>query len=253
MPTETAVTSIIDQLRALIRLQHIDSKIDQVNKLRGDLPDEISDLEDERAGLLRRVEKADEEAKQGEVQKRKLLMDITESEGLIKKYEEQQLHVRNNREYDSLTKEIEAQRQRITQAQGELEALAERGEANEVIVAQAKERLEELDTVLTEKRGELGQVVDETEKEQEHYQSLREEAEQAIDERYLNAYNRLRGRLRDGRAIVPLERGAAGSYAVPPQRQVEIGQRNRIVVCEHTGRIVVDDELFHETVEQMDV
>ena len=252
MPTEIT-SSIVEQLQALIRLQHIDSKIDQVNKLRGDLPDEISDLEDERAGLQRRIEKAEEEAKQGEVQKRKLLMDITESEGLIKKYEEQQLHVRNNREYDSLTKEIEAQRQRILQAQAELEALSERGESNEVIVAQARERLEELETLLKEKRSELGLVVDETEKEQEQYQNLRQQAEDAIDERYLKAYNRLRSRLRDGRAIVPLERGAAGSYLVPPQRQVEIGQRNRIVVCEHTGRIVVDDELFRDTVQEMGV
>jgi uncharacterized protein len=253
MPTDTTVISITDQLRALIRLQHIDSKIDQVNKLRGDLPDEIADLEDEREGLQRRIEKAEEEGKQGEVQKRKLQMDITESEGLIKKYEEQQLHVRNNREYDALTKEIEAQRQRILQAQAELEALTERAATNEVIVAQAQERFGELDEVLAEKRGELGQVVNETEKEQQHYRDLREGAEQEIDERYLNAYTRLRSRLRDGRAIVPIERGAAGSYMVPPQRQVEIRQRTRIVVCEHTGRIIVDDELYNETIDQMDV
>jgi uncharacterized protein len=253
MPAEITSTSITDQLRALIRLQHIDSKIDQINKLRGDLPDEISDLEDERAGLETRIQKADEEGKQGEVQRRKLQMDITESEGLIKKYEEQQLHVRNNREYDALTKEIEAQRQRIVQAQAELEALAERSESNEQIVAQAKVRLEELDEVLQGKRGELGQVVEETEKEQQHFQELREEAEKAIEARYLTAYQRLRNRLRDGRAIVPIDRGAAGSYMVPPQRQVEVRLRSRIVVCEHTGRIIVDDELFRETVDAMDV
>jgi uncharacterized protein len=252
MPTETS-TSITDQLRALIRLQYIDSKIDQITKLRGDLPEEIRDLEDERTGLETRIQKAEEEAKQGEVQRRKLQMDVTESEGLIKKYEEQQLHVRNNREYDALTKEIEAQRQRILQSQADLEALEERGVANEQIVAQARERLIELDEVLTEKRGELGQVVEETEKEQQHYQQLRREAEEGIEPRYLNAYSRLRGRLRDGRAIVPIERGAAGSYMVPPQRQVEVRQRNRVVVCEHTGRIIVDDDLFRETLEQMDI
>jgi uncharacterized protein len=247
----TDISSITEQLRALVRLQHIDSRIDQIGKLRGDLPDEIRDLEDERAGLETRIKKAADEAKEGEVQRRKLQLDITESEGAIKKYEEQQLHVRNNREYDALTKEIEAQRQRIAQAQADLEGYAERETSNEQIVAQAHERLAELDAVLEQKRGELGKVVEETEKEQEHYQSLREEAEGAIEPRYLNAYHRLRGRLRDGRAVVPIDRGAAGSFMVPPQRQVDIRQRNGIVVCEHTGRIIVDDELYRETVEDM--
>ena len=254
MPTtETTSSSITDQLRALIRLQHIDSRIDQVEKLRGDLPEEIRDLEDEKAGLQTRIEKANEEEKQAEVQRRKLQMDITESEGLIKKYEEQQLNVRNNREYDALTKEIEAQRQRINQALADIEAHTERDASNVQIVEQANERLSELDGLLKEKKGELDQVVEETEKEQESYVTLREEAAEGIEPRYLKAYERLRNRLRDGRAVVPIERGAAGSFMVPPQRQVEVRQRNRIVVCEHTGRVIVDDELFNETVEAMDV
>lgn len=253
MPTTETSSSITDQLRALIRLQHIDSRIDQVEKLRGDLPEEIRDLEDEKAGLQTRIEKANDEAKQAEVQRRKLQMDITESEGLIKKYEEQQLNVRNNREYDALTKEIEAQRQRIQQAETDIEAFTERDAANEQIIEQAEERLAELDDILKEKRGELDQVVEETEKEQESYVSMREEAAEAIEPRYLRAYERLRNRLRDGRAVVPIERGAAGSFMVPPQRQVEVRQRNRIVVCEHTGRVIVDDELFNETIEEMDV
>jgi len=253
MPTTETSSSITDQLRALIRLQHIDSKIDQVEKLRGDLPEEIRDLEDEKAGLQTRIENANDEAKQAEVQRRKLQMDITESEGLIKKYEEQQLNVRNNREYDALTKEIEAQRQRIAQAETDIESFTERDGSNEQIIEQANERLGELDGILKEKRGELDQVVEETEKEQESYVTLREEATEAIEPRYLRAYERLRNRLRDGRAVVPIERGAAGSFMVPPQRQVEVRQRNRIVVCEHTGRVIVDDELFNETIEQMDV
>jgi predicted nucleic acid-binding Zn-ribbon protein len=253
MPTTETSSSITDQLRALIRLQHIDSKIDQVEKLRGDLPEEIRDLEDEKAGLQTRIEKANDEAKQAEVQRRKLQMDITESEGLIKKYEEQQLNVRNNREYDALTKEIEAQRQRIAQAETDIESFTERDGANEQIIEQAEERLGELDGILEEKRGELDQVVEETEKEQESYVTLRQEATEAIEPRYLRAYERLRNRLRDGRAVVPIDRGAAGSFMVPPQRQVEVRQRNRIVVCEHTGRVIVDDELYNETVEQMDV
>jgi predicted nucleic acid-binding Zn-ribbon protein len=251
MPTTETSSSITDQLRALIRLQHIDSKIDQVEKLRGDLPEEIRDLEDEKAGLQTRIEKANDEAKQAEVQRRKLQMDITESEGLIKKYEEQQLNVRNNREYDALTKEIEAQRQRIAQAETDIESFTERDGANEQIIEQAEERLGELDGILEEKRGELDQVVEETEKEQESYVTLRQEATEAIEPRYLRAYERLRNRLRDGRAVVPIDRGAAGSFMVPPQRQVEVRQRNRIVVCEHTGRIIVDDTLWEEIVADM--
>ena len=251
MATTEITSSITEQLKALIRLQHIDSKIDQVEKLRGDLPEEIRDLEDEKAGLQTRIDNAKEEGKQAEVQRRKLQMDITESEGLIKKYEEQQLNVRNNREYDALTKEIEAQRQRIEQAQVEIESLTERDGSNDEVVDQAKERLKELDVLLKEKSGELDKVVEETEKEQESFVSFRDEAVDAIEPRYFQAYERLRSRLRDGRAVVPIERGAAGSFMVPPQRQVEVRQRNRIVVCEHTGRVIVDDELFRETVEDM--
>lgn len=251
--TEITSSSITDQLRALIRLQHIDSKIDQVEKLRGDLPEEIRDLEDEKAGLETRIEKSQQEDKEAEVQRRKLQMDITESEGLIKKYEEQQLSVRNNREYDALTKEIEAQRQRIEQANADIEALTARDGSNEQIVEQARERLAELEDLLKEKRGELDKVVEETEKEQESFVSMRDEATEAIEPRYLRAYERLRSRLRDGRAVVPIERGAAGSFMVPPQRQVEVRQRNRVVVCEHTGRVIVDDELYRETVEAMNL
>lgn len=249
----TDQSSISEQLRALIRLQHIDSKIDQIAKLRGDLPDEIRDLEDEKTGLATRIQKTEDDAKEAQVQRRKLQMDITESEGLIKKYEEQQLHVRNNREYDALTKEIEAQRQRIVQAQADLEGFDEREAANEQLVVQARERLAELDEILAQKQGELGRVVEETEKEQQQFETLRAEAETAIEPRYFTAYNRLRDRLRDGRAIVPLDRGAAGSFMVPPQRQVEVRQRTRIVVCEHTGRIIVDDDLYRETLNEMSV
>ena len=121
----TATTTIEDQLRALVRLQIIDSKIDQLTKLRGDLPDEIRDLEDERIGLQTRLGKIDQDKKEAEVQKKKLKLDIAESEGLIRKYEEQQLQVRNNREYDALTKEIEAHRQRIQTAYEEIERYRE--------------------------------------------------------------------------------------------------------------------------------
>ena len=251
MATTDTPTTIEDQLRALIRLQYIDSRIDQIRKLQGDLPDEIRDLEDEKAGLETRIEKAKREAQESEVQRKKYKLDIAESEGLIRKYEEQQLQVRNNREYDALTKEIEAQRQRIQNAHDAIEELTTRDSDNEGAVTDADERLKELDAILKEKRKELGQVVEDTKAEQDEYAAKRETASESIDERYLRAYERLRGRMRDGRAVVPIERGAAAGYLVPPQRQVEIRQRDRIVVSEHDGRIVVDDQLFREVTEEM--
>ena len=244
MATDT--TTIEDQLRALVRLQIIDTKIDQLTKLRGDLPEEIQDLEDERAGLQTRLNKIDQDKKEAEVQKKKLKLDIAESEGLIRKYEEQQLQVRNNREYDALTKEIEAHRQRITTAYEEIERYDNLDENTAETVEGADDTLKELEARIEEKRVELDRVVEETKTEQQQYESQRDEAAEAIDERYLRAYERLRTRVRDGRAVVPIERGAAAGFMIPPQRQVEVRQRDRIIVSEHDGRIVVDEALFDE-------
>ena len=248
MATDT--TTIEDQLRALVRLQTIDSKIDQLTKLRGDLPDEIRDLEDERTGLQTRLGQIDQDKKEAEVSKKKLKLDIAESEGLIRKYEEQQLQVRNNREYDALTKEIEAHRQRIQNAYEEIERYENLDVESEGTVEGADDTLGELDVRIKEKQAELEKVVEETKAEQDEYETERAKAAEAIDDRYLRAYERLRTRVRDGRAVVPIERGAAAGYTVPPQRQVEIRQRDRIIVSEHDGRIIVDETLFEEAAGQ---
>lgn len=249
MPTTTE-HSISDQLVALIRLQNIDSKIDQIKKLRGDLPDEISDMEDEKEGLTTRLEKLKQEVKDSSVAAGQAENDIKDAEGLIKKYEEQQLQVRNNREYDALTKEIEAQKQRIIDATARGEELELQKPVVEASIEEAQERLKGLEAELEEKKGELAEVMEDTKSEQADLEKLRKKAEKDVDERYVRAYDRLRSRVRDGRAVVPLERGAAAGFSVPPQRQLEIRQRNRIVACEHTGRIVVDGDLFRETIEQ---
>ena len=248
MATDT--TTIEDQLRALVRLQTIDSKIDQLTKLRGDLPDEIRDLEDERTGLQTRLGQIDQDKKEAEVSKKKLKLDIAESEGLIRKYEEQQLQVRNNREYDALTKEIEAHRQRIQNAYEEIERYENLDVESEGTVEGADDALGELGVRIKEKQAELEKVVEETKAEQDEYEKERAKAAEDIDDRYLRAYERLRTRVRDGRAVVPIERGAAAGYTVPPQRQVEIRQRDRIIVSEHDGRIIVDEALFDEEAAQ---
>ena len=244
-------SSIGEQLRALARLQHIDSRIDQVEKLRGDLPDEIRDLEDEKAGLETRVEKYRQEQAQNEADYGQAERDIKEAELLIKKYEEQQLQVRNNREYDALTKEIEAQKLRIQNARMRMEQVEASKEPVAQSIQESQARLSEMEAVLGEKRGELDAVLQDTKQEQGELQAMRNAAAEAVDERYLRAYERLRGRFRDGRAVVPLDRGAAAGFAVPPQRQMEIRQRTRIIPCEHTGRIIVDQEMFDETREEL--
>lgn len=251
MATKTT-TSIEDQLRALVRLQAIDSRIDQLKKLQGDLPDEIRDLEDEKVGLETRLRQIEEKKKEGDIQQKKLKLDIEESEGLIKKYEEQQLQVRNNREYDALTKEIEAHRQRIENAQKEIEETDVDVTEGEGQVEEIEARLNELEEILEEKRNELDTVVEDTKSEQEGFAKHREEAAEGIEERYLRAYERLRNRMRDGRAVVKIERGAAAGFTVPPQRQVEIRQRDRIIVSEHDGRIIVDEALFAEVENDLD-
>ncbi len=251
MATDTT-TTIEDQLRALVRLQAIDSRIDQLTKLRGDLPDEIRDLEDDKAGLNTRLTKIDQDKKDGEVNRKKLKLDVAESEGLIRKYEEQQLQVRNNREYDALTKEIEAHRQRIAASLEEIERIETVDEDAVETVDTSGDRLSGLDAQIADKKAELDRVVEETRAEQEGYEGQRQTAVGHIDDRYLRAYERLRGRLRDGRAVVPIERGAAAGFMVPPQRQVEIRQRDRIIVSEHDGRILVDDALFQEVSAEVD-
>ena len=244
-------TSIGEQLRALIRLQHIDNRIDQVKKLRGDLPEEIRDLDDEKIGLETRIDNIKQEQKEIADGRRKSERDIKEAELLIKKYEDQQMQVRNNREYDALTKEIEAQKQRIADATRQIEETEGAADQQETAIAEAQARLTELEELVKLKRAQLEEVLGETQQEQTELEGIRAEAESHVDKRYLRAYGRLRQRLRDGRAVVMLERGAAAGFAVPPQRQVEIRQRNRIVACEHTGRIIVDKELYAETTQAL--
>ncbi len=253
MATTTQEHSISDQLVALIRLQHIDSKIDQIKQLRGDLPDEIKDMEDENEGLTTRLDNLKQELKDNGISKKQAVTDVKDAEQLIKKYEEQQLQVRNNREYDALTKEIEAQKQRIVDNTTLGEEIDLQKPVRDAALEEADTRLKELKKELKEKKGELQEVLEDTKSEQAGLEKTRKKAQKKVDERYVRAYDRLRSRVRDGRAVVPLERGAAAGFSVPPQRQLEIRQRNRIVACEHTGRIIVDGALFKEAVKGVKV
>jgi predicted nucleic acid-binding Zn-ribbon protein len=236
-----------DQIVALIRLQHIDSRIHRIQKLRGDLPIDIADLEDELAGLETRIERLQQEAKDLADSRGEAERMISEAEGAIERYEKQQLQVRNNREYDALTKEIEANKQRIADAKEHYESFDVIEAENANNTEESQQRLDELSALIEEKGKDLKVVIGDTENEMKDLETMRDETIASIDTRYLGAYQRLVMRLRDGRAVVPLVRGAAAGFAVPPQRQVEIRQGNRIVVCEHTGRIIVDEKLFGQS------
>ena len=237
-----------ETLRALYSLQYIDSRIDRMREVRGELPMEVKDLEDEMEGLNKRVEKIEEEMAEVNhliLEKKNI---IEESKSTIKKYEEQQKNVRNNREFDSLNKEIEYQ---------ELEAqLAEkRIKENLLKIDNKKELLEEVksqftakEEALDAKKKELTEIVAETEKEEKILLEESEKASKSIDDRLLRAYKRIRGASKNGLAVVPVERGASGGsfIKIPPQIQLDIAARKKIIVDEHSGRILVDAELAEE-------
>ena len=239
--------TIREQLHALIRLQHIDNCIDSLEKERGDLPNEIRDLEDAIAGLHTRIKNTQEEQQALIIKRRRWEVDIKDAEMLIKRYEDQQPMVRNNREYDALTKEIEAQRNRITEVQQRISETEGLQEEQALKISDSEASLNLREEEITHKRVQLDEVSAATEQKLAKLGEIRVLARKKVDERYCRAYDRLRKRLRDGRAVVKLERGAAGGFAVPPQRQVEIRQRNRIIACEHTGRIIVDPGMYAES------
>ena len=242
------------KLRALYDLQIIDSKIDGIRTVRGELPLEVEDLEDEIAGLLTRVEKLNEEieACKKDVAAKKNV--IVESKAAIKKYEGQQKNVRNNREFDSLTKEVEFQNLEIQLAEKrikEYEAkIADKTEVLDENNAIVKERNADLDL----KKKELEEIVAETQREEEILLKKSKETAKLVDERLLTAYARIRGGSKNGLAVVPVERGASGGsfIQIPPQRQLDIVARKKIIVDEHSGRILVDAELAEEQRQKMD-
>ncbi|MCB8999767.1 MAG: hypothetical protein H6540_06860 [Bacteroidales bacterium] len=242
---ETHEISIEGKLRALFELQTVDTETDKIKILRGELPLEVQDLEDDIAGLETRIHNYEEELKSLEHNMAEKKLDIVNSEALIKKYEEQQKNVRNNREFDSLSKEIEFQnleielaRKKITEFNAEINSRKEQiAESNELLA----ERKEDLES----KKNELDEIVSDTRKEEETLFNKSAEIQKIIEPRLLTAYKRIRGNARNGLAVVTVERDACGGCfnKIPPQRQLDIRSRKKIIVCEYCGRILVDDEI----------
>lgn len=238
--------SVEEKLKALFELQQIDSTIDRIKLLRGELPLEVQDLEDEISGLETRLDNLNAEVKDIEVQISNRKNSIKDSEALIKKYEEQQNKVRNNREFDSIAKEIEFQKLEIQLAEKRIkEAKAQIVTKNEVIEAAAA-NIEEKKQELEGKKRELEEIIDETRKEEEDLGTKSAAAKAKIDDRLILAYTRIRGNARNGLAVVPVDRDACGGCfnRIPPQRQMDIKLHKKITVCEYCGRILVDANIL---------
>jgi predicted nucleic acid-binding Zn-ribbon protein len=252
--TKKVEVSVEERLRALYDLQLIDSRVDEIRNVRGELPLEVQDLEDEVEGLNTRLEKlsANLELIDNEIASKKNL--IEEAKGLIKKYSEQQKNVRNNREYNSLTKEIEFQELEIQLAEKHIKEFKVQIEQKKEVIAETKERLKERQTHLKHKRGELDAILAETEKEELALIKKSEEFQEKIESRLIEAYHRIRNNVKNGLAVVAIERGASGGsfFTIPPQVQVEIASRKKVITDEHSGRILVDAELAAEEKEKME-
>lgn len=234
--------TVEEKLQNLYELQRIDTEIDKIKTLRGELPLEVQDLEDEIAGLETRIENLKVEL--GELDKTSSTrkMDIKKAEEAIKKYSEQLDNVRNNREYDALSKEIEFQKLEIELQEKRIREAQKAKAEKEVLMEESKKRYEDKVSDLEAKKGELNDIINETHKDEESLQTKSEELAATIDERLLTAYRRIRSNARNGLAVVTVDRDACGGCfnKIPPQRQLDIRSRKKIIVCEYCGRILID-------------
>lgn len=235
-----------EKLRSLYHLQKIDSAIDKIKIIRGELPLEVSDLEDEVAGLETRINNLSDEMKTLEAQSTEKKNAIKEAQALIKKYEAQQAKVRNNREYDSISKEIEFQTLDIQLSEKRIKEYKVALTAKEEIMVEAKATYDERKKDLDHKHAELKDIVSETEKEEKDLMEKSRKSEKNIEPRLLTAYKRIRANTKNGLAVVTLNRDACGGCfnKIPPQTQLDIKTHKKIIVCEHCGRILVDGEIL---------
>ncbi len=237
--------TIEEKLRALFDLQSVVSEVDKIKTLRGELPLEVQDLEDEITGLKTRLTNLDIEIKNLDTALNNKKIAIKDSQDLIKKYTEQQNNVRNNREFDSLSKEIEFQTLEIELAEKRIrEFTAEMSEKKET-VSTSKVLLKEREEDLERKKNELKEITEETKIEEEKLKAKSEKIESFIEPRLLTAFKRIRKNARNGLAVVTIQRDACGGCfnKIPPQRQMDIANRKKIIVCEYCGRILVDEKI----------
>jgi len=246
--TEVSEYSIEDKLNALFQLQKVHSGIDKIKILRGELPLEVQDLEDEIAGLETRIQNYQDEIKTLDTAVNNKKNEIVNANELIKKYADQQNNVRNNREFDSLSKEVEFQKLEIELCEKRIREFTAQTNEKKQAIDQAKKLLEERTQDLNNKKKELEDIVADTQKEEEALINKSHDIEKVIEARLLNAYKRIRTNARNGLAVVTVERDACGGCfnKIPPQRQLDIKSRKKIIVCEYCGRILVDNAFGEE-------
>ena len=242
------------KLRALYDLQIIDSRIDEIISLRGELPLEVEDLENEIKDLKTKSEKINaiiEENKKEILEQKQIIENAKE---LHKKYEEKLKNVRNNREYNSIVKEQEYQDLESQLAEKKINEFKNNIEQKELSLEEIMQKIEDRSKHLDSKKSELETILKETHKEEDLLQKKSAEFEKDIEEVLINSYKRIRSSVKNGLAIVSIERGASGGsyFSIPPQVQLEIASRNKIITDEHSGRILVDAELAKEEREKID-
>ena len=240
--------SIEQKLLSLYNLQQICTKIDDIRMIRGELPEEIRDNEDECEGLNTRINKFTDDIKNLKLKINSENTNIEEAKASIKKYEEQQNSVRNNREYEALSKEIEFQQLQIQVAEKHKEKHEAEILDKQAKIAETNERVKEIEEILEHKKAELDVIVADTQKEEEELLAKAEELQAKVDDRLLAAFERIRKNAHNGLAIVKIERDACGGCfsKIPPQRQLDICLHKKIIVCEACGRIFIDDKLVRE-------
>lgn len=237
--------SVEEKLSTLVHLQKMDSKLDEIRILKGELPMEVADLEDEVQGLHARQIRIEEEINgvtEFIAQKKEA---IKEAEALIKKYEKQSENVKNNREFEAINKEMEMQQLEVKLCEKHIkDANEEIGEKADLL-EKAKKAIALKEGVLNSKKAELEKIIATTEKEEKQFNEQAEQARHSVDPRLLASYEKIRKNYRNGLAVVPVERDACGGcfYSIPPQKQSEIKQHKKVMVCENCGRILVDADL----------
>ena len=235
-----------DKLKALYQLQCVDSDIDNIRVVRGELPLEIQDLEDDITGLDTRMKKLKEELAVLDDSLSASRLKKRESKALIKKYDKQIENIKNNREYESLSKEIEFQTLEVELCEKKEKEIKAKKLMKEEVILTTNEILKERNKELKVKNSELDEITKETEKEEKSLLRKSDKAQGVIEERLLNAYNRIRTNVRNGLAVVSLDRDACGGCfnKIPPQRQLDIKMHKKVIVCEHCGRILIDANMF---------
>lgn len=244
-PTTAADVPVATKLDNLLNLQRLDSQLDEIKRVRGDLPEEVRDLEDEIAGYEARVKRFDDEIASLNQNVTARRAAIKEAENLIKRYEDQQSNVRNNREYEAISKEVELQRLEIQIAEKKIREAQYHVDIKNTEIAGTRQKLAERKKDLENKKGELDALMTESEADEKTILARRDEAATKVEDRLLTAYNRVRSNMRNGLAVVTVRRDACGGCfnTVPPQRQADIAGKKKIIVCEHCGRILADVDL----------